>query len=362
MLDYRLALQIGDIMVLIQARDGYYMAFAGGTDLTAFDNAQAPIIVGEIKALDWFVSANITHTKPKTVNINPLSATHYPKRLQVGRILGKVASTHYLQTGILSHKVMGKCSTTTANGDPYTKNISKATAEVPHFTALHYEKEGTNANRRKDTMGIIPRFMDISVSERDPIARQTYTGEFAFTGAGGNLAQPTPFTNANLPPYTWFNYKNPSGASEFKYNGGAINVQIVDLHMNFGWEGTLFGEYDAVGYPTDGLVRPPFTGQVDLGVRITDAADTPLNTISDLVHTGYAGDLDFKADFYVGANDYLRYTWDKMYIDPESYEEVFQDEEDWFDGVRFTLRWLDETSSLTVGENSLLDKTYYEND
>lgn len=348
-------------MVLIQARDGYYAAFAGGTDLTAWDNDGVPLIVGELKAMDWFVSANITHTKPKTVEINPLTATHYPKRLQVGRILGKLASTHYLQTGILTHKVMGACSTD-AGPDPYTKTITKATDEAPVFFAGHYEKEGTNINRRRDVMGFVPRFMDIFVSEIDPVAKQIYTGEFAFTDNGGNLAQPTPFTNANLPPYTWFNYRNSSGASEFKYNNLDINVQIVDLHMRFGWEGSLFGEFSGLGYPGEGLVRPPFMGQVDLGVRITDASDTQLNAISDLVHTNYAGDLDFIADFYVGANDYLKYTWDKMYIDPESYEEVFQDESDWFDGVRFTLRWLDETSSLSVVEKSLLDKTYYEND
>ena len=51
-----------------------------------------------------------------------------------------------------------------------------------------------------------------------------------------------------------------------------------------------------------------------------------------------------------------------MYIDPESYEEVFQDEGSWFDGVTFTLKFLDENSSLAVEEKNLLDKTYYEND
>ena len=348
-------------MTLYQARDGYYMAFAGGTDLTVWDNAQAAIIVGELKALDWFHSANITHTKPKTESINPMTATYYPKRLGVGRIRGVLSSTHYLQTGILTHKVMGKC-VTAGGADPYTKTITVATSEAPVFFAAHYEKEGTNANRRKDCMGVIPRTLDINVSEVNPIAKQTYNGEFSFTGVGGNLAQPTAFTNTNLPPYNWYHYKNASGASEFQYNSGDINADIVDVHMHFGWEGSLFGQYDVNGYPRNGLVRPPFVGSVDLGVRITDASDTAINTISDLAHGSYAGDLDFIADFYIGVSDYLKYTWDKMYIDPESYQEVFQDESDWFDGIRFTLRFLDENSSLAVEEKSILDKTYFEND
>ena len=278
-------------MVLLQARDGYYVAMAGGKDLTVIDNAQAAIIVGELKAIDWFHSANLTHTKPKTVNINPATASHYPKRLQTGRIRGKVTSNHWLQTGILTHKVMGACST--GGGPPYTKTITKATSEVPHFFALHYEKEGTNANRRKDCLLIVPRMGEISVSENAPIANQSYIGDFGFTGAGGNLAQPTQFTNANLPPLTWYNYKNASGASEFQYNSGDVNIDIIDVNMKFGWSDVLLGTYDSAGYPTDGLVVPPFIGEVTLGVRITDASDTALNTISDLVHNSYAGDLDF---------------------------------------------------------------------
>ena len=343
------------------ARDGYYIAYAVGTvDLTQWDNAQAPLIVGELNAIDKFISANVTHTKPRTRNINPLTASHYPKRIETGKLLGKTANTHYLQTGIMTHWVMGACSTA-GGGDPFTKTITKATDENPIRLATHLEKEGTTANRRKDTMGYVPNQLEITVSEADPIARQTYTGEFAFTGPGANLAQPTPFTNANLPIYDWFDYKSLSGTSEFKYNGGAIDVDIIDLTIRFGWTGSLFGMYDQTKHPRNGLVVPPFIGEVDLGIRVVDAGNTALDVISDTIHTSYAGDLDFIADFYKGANDYLRYTFDKMYVDPESYEEVFQEEGDWFDGVRFTLKFLDENSSLAVEEKSLLNKEYYEN-
>lgn len=349
-------------MTLLWARDGYYMAYAIGTvDLTAWGNAQAALVVAELNALDWFYSASITHTKPKTINLNPMTATHYPKRLQTGRTLGSLATTHYLQTGILTYAVMGAC-TTTGGADPYTHAITKGTTEAPIRLAFHYEKEGAAANRRKDLMGFIPNNLEISVSEAAPIAFQTYNGNFAFTGAGGNLAQPTAFTQALLPPYNWYDTKHASGASEFLYHGGAINVDIVDITMRFGWEGFLPKTYDSSGYPTDGLVKPPFVGEVNLGVRLTDEAGTVLDDISDLAHGSYAGDLDFVCDFYKGANDYLKYTWDKMYIDPDSYEEVFKAEGEWFDGVRFTLVWLDETSSLAVEEKNNLTKIQYEND
>lgn len=466
-------------MVLLWARDGYYMAYAiGTTDLTAWGNAQAALVVGELNALDWFYNASITHTKPRTININPMTATHYPKRLQTGRTLGRLATTHYLQTGILTYAVMGVCATT-ANGAEVTDvtcgatstlttsdyffincvngagaevanyvwfqidaagadptpggtgievdittgqtaaqvatalkdkldaeanygasvadtvvtitnanpggvddavdgntdftittttqgsskhAITKGTTEAPIRLAFHYEKEGAAANRRKDVMGFIPNTIEISVSETSPIAMQTYNGEFAFTGAGSDLAQPTAFKQSVLEPYNWYNYKHASGASEFKYNGGAINVDIVDIVMRIGWEGSLFKVYDSTGYPTDGLVKPPFVGEVDLGVRLTDEAGTVLDDISDLAHGSYAGDLDFVCDFYKSAIHYNKYTWDKMFIDPDSYEEVFQAEGEWFDGRRFTLVWLDENSSLAVEEKNNLNKKYYEND
>lgn len=347
-------------MVLYKARDGYYVAMAGGTDLTAIDNAQAAIIVGELKAVDKFIDADITHTKPLTTEINPSTASHYPDRIESGRIQGEITTRHYLQTGILTHKVLGACST--GAGPPYTKTITKKTTTIPHFFALHYEKEGTNASRRKDCLLIVPRQAEISVSERDSIAKQLYRGSFGFTGAGGDLVQPTPFTNANLPPYTWFNYKNASGASEFKYNGGVIDVDIVDIKMRFGWKDVLLGPFDGVGYPTDGVVVPPFMGEIELGVRIIDGSNTSIYDISDLLPSSYAGDLDFIADFYIGANAYLKFVWDKMFLEPKTFVEVFQGEDSWYDGARFILRFKDKNSSLAVEEKDLLDKTSFEND
>lgn len=342
------------------ARDGYYMAFGCGTDLgDVWDNAQAALVVGELNAMDWFVSASVQHTKPKTVSINPMTATHYPKRLQVGRDIGRLVTTHYLQTGILTGNTMGGMSTVEATPNVHT--ITKDTNETPTSLAFHVEKEGTTADRRKDMMGVIPIGLDIGVSEPNPIAKQTYTGEFSFTGAGSDLAQPTALTQPTHEPYNWYHYRDTNSSSEFKYNGGAINVSIIGFEQHIGWFDRLFGQYDLSGYPRNGLTIPPFAASIDVNVRISDAGGTDINTIADTVHGSYAGDLDFIADFYESATRYLKYTWDKMFIVPDSYQEVFQDEGAWFDGAQFKLAFLDENSSLAVEEKNALNNDYYLN-
>lgn len=350
-------------MVLLLERDGYYCAYACGTDLGSdWDNDQAKLAVAELNAMDWFISASIYPTRPKTVKANPNTAAHYPKRLAAGRMEGRITNTHYLQTGILTNAVMGACSTAGA-GDPYTHTITKDTNTSPFPMAFHYEKEGTNSSPRWDFMGIIPRALDIYCSERDPIARQVYTAMAAFTyDPADNLAQPTAFTQATLRPLTWFDLKHASAATEFLYNSGAINIDQTEIHLHLGWTGYEFGTYNSSGYPTDGWYKPPFEGFVEIGGRRTDAAGTDINDIVNLAHTSYAGDLDYVADFYVGANDYLKYTYDKMYLDPDSFQEVFQnDAGSWYDGVKFRLDWLNETSSLAVEEKNHLSKAYYEN-
>lgn len=343
---------------IYMARDGYYISYAIGTDLTEWDNAQAALIVAETNSIDWFIGASIMHTKPKTIKVNPMTSDHIQKRLTTGRTLGKITTTHFLQTGILTYAVMGG-STAVAGG--VERDITKDTDELPIWLAFHVEKEGTTANRRKDMMGIVPNRLTISCSEQQPFARQDYNGEFTFTGAGSDLAQPTALVQANFLPYTWFNYKNSSGASSFLYNNGAINIDIVGLTNTFGWDKSTFGTYDGNGFPNTGLYNPPFTARVTVDCKYKDAAGTDIQTISDLDHASYAGDLDLIVDFYQSATRYLKYTFDDMFIDPESFEEVFQSEGEWFDGFRFDLEFRNETSSLTVKTIDALADTYYTN-
>jgi len=351
-------------MVSLLARSGYYMAYCAPSDMTDFDNNQAAIVEAELNAMDWFISAEIQHTKPRTFNVNPLSATYIPSRINAGRYLGQLSSTHYLQTGILSYMVKGVSSTSGAG--PYTTTITADTDTAPPSLGFHYEKEGGTAARRRDIMGFVGTGLDITVSERNPIATQTLTGQFAYTGAGSDLAKPTALTQASYAPYTWYNYKSSSGASAFTYGGGAIDVDIVELKIHLGWKEALFTTYDASGYPTDGHHTPPITDYIQVGCRVQDAGNTALDTISDLVLSAtpaYAGgDLDMTIDFYESASRGLKYAYDKLYVVPDSYAEIFQDEGNWYDGVTFTLAYLSSGSSCTITDITAgLDKTYYGN-
>jgi len=311
--------------------------------------------------MDWFIGASVKHTKPKTVNINPMTSSHYQKRVVTGRELGKITSTHYLQTSVLSYYVMGASTSVVADA---TRAITKDTNEIPLWVGFHLEKEGTSTNRRKDIMGVVPNSLNISCSEQAPIARQIYTGEFSFTGAGGNLAQPTALVQATHPPFTWSNYRNGSGASTFTYNAGAdINVDIIGLDINFGWSGSVFGTIDGEGYPNNGYYSPPFITRVTIECKYKDHTGTDIQTISDLEPGDYAngGDLTLIVDFYEDATNYMAFTFTDMFIDPESFEEVFQSEGDWFDGFRFDLVFKDETSSLALSSRDNLGDTYYVN-
>ena len=348
---------------IYMARDGYFIVYAIGPNaagLTEWDNAQAALVVGEIKSLDWFIGASIKHTKPITQEVNPMTSGHITKRITTGRVLGKISTTHFLQTGIFSYMVMGTATAVAANAE---RDITKDTDELPLWVAFHLEKEGTTANRRKDIMGIVPNNLTIDVSEKNPIARQVYTGEFTFTGAGADLLQPTAFVQATHAPYTWYNTKHASAGTKFTYNSATSNigVEIIGVRMTFGWSGSIFGTYDSNGYPNTGLYTPPFTVRVTLDCLRKDIADVAIETISDLDHASYAGDLNFVLDFYESATRYLKYTFDDMYIDPQSFEERFISEGDWFDGVSFDLIFRNETSSLAIKTKDALADTYYTN-
>ena len=342
---------------IYMARDGYYISYAIGTDLTAWSNAQAALIVAETNAMDWFISASVVHTKPKTININPMTSGHISKRLTTGRTLGRISTTHFLQTAILTYAVMGA---STAVAGPNERDITKDANELPIWLAFHLEKEGTTANRRKDIMGIVPNGLIISCSEQQWTARQTYIGEFAFTGAGSDLAQPTALVQATHPPYNWAHYKHATSSSSLQYNSGDVNIDIVGFTINFGWDKSTFGTYSG-NYPTTGLYSPPFTVRVTIECKYQDAAGTDIQTISDLDHAAYAGDLDLIIEFYEDATNYIEYTFDDMFVDPDSFEEVFQSEGDWFDGFRFDLVFRNETSSLAVKSKDALADTYYTN-
>lgn len=347
-------------MVKILARDKAYMAYATGADLTAIDNGQVKLAVGELNAIDWLISAEFIPTVPKTERHNPMTSGFISKRLPAGREIGTFTATYHLQTGIPTHLVM--MNTTTTEGSPDDHNLNRATATNVIKSAFHIEKEGTTSNLRWDLLLFIPISLDIYVSEKITLATQVLTGMYGFSyDDADELVQPTKFTQAALRPLTWYDLKHASSNSEFQYNNGDINVDITDIHIHIGWQGFEFGTYDNPGYPTDGWIIPPFNAYADIVGRRIDAGDTDIKDIVKTVSTSYAGDLDFIADFYRAADHRLQYTFDKMFIDPKTYKEITPTETEWQERVKFKLEFLDENSSLVGDEQNELNDDYYEN-
>ena len=341
----------------ITAEDGF-ISYAIGTDLTAWLNAKAALIQAETNAMDWLINASIRHTKPKTQKANPMSSGRYQKRITTGRHLGEITTNHYLQTAILTYAMLG-VSTAVAGGAE--RDITVDTNELPIWLGFYVKKKGTTASRLKDILGIVPRSLDINCSEQQPIATQSYNAEFAYSGAGGDLTEQTKLTQAAYKPYTWYDYKHATSSSAFTYNTGAINVEIIGFTIHLEWAGSLFGTYDSSAYPTNGLISPPLIARITLDCMRKDAGGTDIEAISDLEHDSYAGDLDLIIEFYQSATRYLEYTFDDMYVIPDSFEEKLVSDGDWFDGVSFDVEFRNETSSVAVKTIDALADTYYTN-
>ena len=345
----------------LMSREDYQISYAicaAANDLTDWRNGGIKLAEAELNACDWFHSGIIRHTKPKYVRINSAPATHYPKRLTAGAFLGSFRPTFYLQTGIFTYAVMGVCATTEAT--PNIHAITKDTNESPVFLAFHIEKEGTTHARRKDIVGMVPKSIDISCSEKSTIAFQHLDWDFSQTIAADDIDVPTALVQATHIPYNWFHYKDASSGSLFEYNSDAFDVDIVGFNMHIGWSGAYMGAYNGSGYPTQGLYTPPFNGVVTLDLKIKDGNTAVIDTVADLDHASYAGDIVFTANFYESATRYLKYTFTDMLINPD-YDEKFQNEGDWYDGIQITLEPRNETTTVVVEEKNALDNDNYEN-
>lgn len=331
----------------------------GPADLTAWDNGQAALVVGELIAIDRIINASIEYCEPTDIMI---SSTTPPLRLDGPPKRGKATITTLFQTGIFDYLVMGACTTTEAT--PNTHAITFTTGEDPPYFALHGEKEETTNPVRDDAMGFI-WFDDVIECSEDRdgwIAMRTTTGEFAFSGAGADLAEPTALSLSDYKPYAWNDYKNGSGASAFTYDGGAINFEITKIKLVKSWAGHFFTAFDDDGYPTVGKYLKPYHFQVDLEGYRTDGAGTDIATIVGTKPGSYAGDLDFIADFYQSASKYHKSTYDDMKIEQKTYKEIYTFHGgSWIPGHSFSLVPRNNTSSLAIEEKNGLNNDSYEN-
>ena len=341
-------------------RTGQYIRAAiGPADLTAWANANAALVVGELIAFDRLQEAHIDWCEPETIEV---ASTSPPLRLEAGYKRGKAILKTWFMTGILDYVVMGACTTTEAT--PNIHAITFTTGNDPPRFAIHAEKEETNNPQRDDGMGWITLSDDIfcDATKTGWNATRATTAEFAYSGVGGDLAAPTALTFATHRPYSWSDYKHASSTSDFQINSTAIGFDITGFHIHKGWAGGLFSAYSG-NYPTVGKFIKPYNYFVDVtGYRTdtgTDIADIVKLTPDALIAIG---DLDMIIDFYQSATKYHKHTFDKMYIPSQSWKESYAfDGGGWIPGHTFTLAPLDSTSSCVIEEKNALNNDYYEN-
>ena len=351
--------------------DKTYIHMATGSqtdsaDLTAWDNGQAALVVGELNEMDVWRGGGYVETDPVYEPFFDTPDDFYRNQVLRGRTLGSLRGRFYFQTGILSYFTVQDCTTTEAT--PNTHTITADTTNLDEAlirAAFHIEKESPTGNieKRADLMGMINPQLTISCSERQTIATQDFSANFAYVNTvAGDLGKTDTLGLTNYAPYTWFNLRN--GGLTFTYGGTDVAFKIMGIQIRMRWNSYELDNLDSSAYPTDGRHIPPFIWEVILqGRSYDDAADQSLWGIKDesLTASAYSGgDLDFEADFKISATHYCKFTFDKCYLDP-NFEVQVQGDNSWYTGHQIRLLPIGSSSSLTIEEKNGLNNDYYEN-
>lgn len=340
-----------------------------GSDLTDWINNKAALVAGELQAFDKLRgNAFIGETDAIYQDGN---TGYLADKILTGRVEGRVTFPLHLQTGIFCYITSGVCTTVEATPNTHTMTLTPANlTTAPINFAIHAEKEtaGGNIEKRVDLMGLNNPALNIYVSERkgETVAQQNFSCNFAYANPeAGNLGVTSELSVGAHKPYGWFHLAG-SGSKTFTFGGTDIAVRIVSINIKLNWMGYEFSNFDEYGYPTDGRYIPKFQWEVKLGIRPYDhATNVSIWSIKDDVLAGdppaYAGgDLDFEAYFYDTASRELKFTFDKLYLDP-NFEVMVPGDNSWYDGYEITLTALNTGSSLVVYEENALNNDYYEN-
>ena len=150
----------------------------------------------------------------------------------------------------------------------------------------------------------------------------------------------------------------------FQYGGTDLAVSIVSVEIILGWSSFEADIFDATAYPTDGRNIPPFINRVRLGFRPYEHATykSIFEIKNEALTAGaYASDLDLVLDFNKSATHYCKFSYDKLYMDPTSWDIQIQGDNSWFDGYMATFDIISDDGSLTIEEKNALNNDYYEN-
>ncbi len=343
-----------------------YGEFATGpADLTAWDNAQAPIIVGEKQCFDKIYPKESIEFTPITEIREEVGPNIPQDTVKIAMSREQITIPMMLQTAIPTNWVVQSCDTTEASPNTHVIPATWATLQAlqdPIFLAYHFEKEVTTNHRREDIMAVLPNSLTVSCSEAVPLARQDFTGTFGFyDDDGGNLAAATKLAFSTYKPYTWYDFMNGSGASSFLEDSIAIGIDIIGFSYTLQWKGEhIWGVYDSNGYPTDAKLGQPFTYSVSLTGRPKDTG-TDIRALA--LEPPGTSDIDLILDFYQSATRYHKNTFANMRFQDRTIKNTYAlgGGGQWYDAVKFTLLPLDSTSSYAHESKDGLNNDSYEN-
>jgi hypothetical protein len=339
-----------------------------GSGLTAWQNAQAAYIAGELKPVDQLLGWSNRPPIKTTQSHGPMTTSKVKGRNSVARQLGEWKSIHAFQTVQFCYWLMQTAGTPTTEGTPAgynTYTLTIGSQNTPHWHGIHFEREGISLNElRYDIMGVCPSDLVINASPNmeGQKVTQEITIPYSFINySAADIAAQTkrPDQSTGSLWKTWDHLvtgngagKNPSGLT---YNGNPLEVDVINVSLKLHRDTFIGGIPDSNGWYTVGLM---LGWDYSVVLDVVPTGDL-LYTLNKTDKESYAGDLDY--DFYFNAdntNDKDRFVYDKMYLVP------FDEDNDWnkyFEGYSITLEPLDETSSLTITGIGNLDNTHFEN-
>lgn len=342
----------------------------GGSGLTAWRNADAEFIAGELIPSDLLLGWNNKLPNYVTTKGGARTSSRIADRHSTGRQEGLWKSKHAFQTSQFLFWLMQTTGTPTTENTPAGYNTHALTigaTNVPKWHGLNFEREGITSNElRYAMMGALPSDLVISCVEgsgapEDRLATQEISIPYAFLKDGVTEIAPQTVRPADATGSTWKTWdhliagngcgRDPSG---LKYNGVNLEVDVLSKHLHFHRD-YAFGPRDDTGHPVNGNL---LGWDYYITMDVQPIGDL-LYDVNKLKPEAYAGDLDDVFSFTSDAtNDKISFTYDKMYLVP------FDEENDYkknIEGYTITLEPLDVTSSLTVVGIDNLNNNAYEN-
>lgn len=340
----------------------------GGSGLTAWRNADAAFIAGELQPTDQFISGFFKFPKPKTEEVGALQATYISDRREAGRLRGTLDLEFALQTAQFCWWLWQACSTTENTPVGFnTHAITLNSNQTPIWHGFHIERETPSKNivRRVDLMGFLPEELRIRCDPEVFSAIQTLRVAHAFYKPGASEIAPQtkrPSLAIGTIKKNW-SHLVAGGLGEnqtaLSYNNTNIAVAIKGITIILTRK-SKFGIPDANNYPAAGFLQgAKFSFELD--VEPYDSASLQdLFALNDIKKSALAGDIDLDFKFEAQAtNDYIRFNADKLNMLP--FDEMAIKRTEWFEGYTITLEPLDDTSSLAITGVDGVNNNGYEN-